>query len=598
MKLTAAKISEKAKIPAKMVAKYALDAGIGFLLANISTAQSFAPFGIAYASNTTLFGLLGTISGYAMMGHDFWRYLIAVVVAYVARIVMQNVIDVSPQIGAFFYTVWGSIVGGAGGIFIYSYTFRENLLFMLSGAISGLFAYVFTVARLSTYKKISVPEKINYICFFVTMSVLIVGIMALGEIFTSVGVVLSIFMLLCVSGSCGFLYASGGAMFVSFALCLYNTSYLWLSGVIILGTVFASVLKELGKNSQVIGFLLSNVLVGIYYGGSYNMWSMLANIVIAGILYTFLPKKTLNRITSLYLPKSKKKDYILVKKQQMKPQGRSKQKLEEVGSPVCNKCPKKMLCWIKNYDRTVHSFNMIPKEIMAPTVNNPSEILNFCDNAEKIVSEYRKDVINSEKSFILDYSKTGICKIGEKVCGDTGNVFTTSDNRCVITICDGMGSGHDAAKESQEISFLIENMLKKGFDKNDALLFVNQTLLMNGKGSIAGLDMLFIDLLNGSGRIIKANAAPTYVYRHGNIYEIGKASVPLGALDSPDCFEQNCIFLKDDIIIMVSDGFECDKQVLKECCKNMKDCLGAANAIAEKSNKPNDDVTVIVAKIA
>ena len=68
--------------------------------------------------------------------------------------------------------------------------------------------------------------------------------------------------------------------------------------------------------------------------------------------------------------------------------------------------------------------------------------------------------------------------------------------------------------------------------------------------------------------------------------------------DSPDCFEQNCIFLKDDIIIMVSDGFECDKQVLKECCKNMKDCLGAANAIAEKSNKPNDDVTVIVAKIA
>ena len=387
-------------------------------------------------------------------------------------------------------------------------------------------------------------------------------------------------------------------MFVSFALCLFNTSYLWLSGVLILGTVFSSVLNDLGKNSQVIGFLLSNVLVGIYYGGTYNMWSMLANIVIAGIIYTFLPHKTINRITEMYLPKSKKKAFLLVKKQQLKPLGKSKQKLDEAGSAVCKKCPKKMLCWIKNYDRTVYSFNKLPKEIMAPSVKKPSEMLDFCDNADKVISELRKDSVKNEKSFVIDYSKTAVCKNGENVCGDTGNVFITSDNRCVITVCDGMGSGREAANESVEISTLLENLIKKGFDKNDALLFVNQTLLMSGKGNIAGLDMLFIDMLNGSGRLIKANAAPTYVYRHGNIYEIGKASAPLGALDCPDYFEQNCIFLKDDVIIMVSDGFECEKEVLLNCCKNMEDCLGTANKIAESCKVPDDDVTVIVAKLA
>ena len=597
MKLSAAKINKKLKFSAKTVPKYFLDAGMGFLLSNISAAQGFAPFGIAYASNTTLFGLLGTLLGYGIHGPDFWRYVIAVVVAYMARIIMRNVLDISAQAGAFFYSVWGSLVGGIGGMFIYTYSFRENLLFMISGAVSGLFAYVFSVAGFSLKKKAELPEKIKYICFFITASVIIVSIMSLDEVFVNAGIVLSIFLLLCVSGNFGFLYAFGSSVFISSAICFFNSSYIWLCGVLLLGTLLASVLKELGKNSQVMGFLLSNVLIGIYYSESYNMWFMLINIVIAGILYTFIPKKRLDRMLSVYMPHGKKKAYLLVRKQTLMPQGKSKQKLEEVGSPVCTKCRKKMLCWIKEYDRTVHAFNRLPKLIMSPTAPEPAQMLDFCDNAERIVAEYREDIMNKEKAFIFEYAKTGICKNGESVCGDTGNVFITGDNRCVMTICDGMGSGCDAAKESREVSVLIENMIKKGFDKNDALLFVNQTLLMNGKGNTAGLDMLFIDLLNGRGNIVKANAAPTYVYRQGNVYEIGKASVPLGALEEPECFEQSCVFLKNDVIVMVSDGFEFNSDFIAECCKSTNDCLSTVNKIAEKKNQPYDDATVIVAKL-
>lgn len=68
-------------------------------------------------------------------------------------------------------------------------------------------------------------------------------------------------------------------------------------------------------------------------------------------------------------------------------------------------------------------------------------------------------------------------------------------------------------------------------------------------------------------------------------------------MKSRSALSKVAFFLKNDVIVMVSDGFEFNSDFIAECCKSTNDCLSTVNKIAEKKNQPYDDATVIVAKL-
>lgn len=106
-------------------------------------------------------------------------------------------------------------------------------------------------------------------------------------------------------------------------------------------------------------------------------------------------------------------------------------------------------------------------------------------------------------------------KDGETVSGDGGTYFKREDGTLYVLLCDGMGSGLAANRESSLALRLLEQFLQAGVDTEHALTTLNSALALRGEetGGFTTVDLLQLDLFTGDGVIFKLGAAPTYVKR-------------------------------------------------------------------------------------
>ena len=149
-------------------------------------------------------------------------------------------------------------------------------------------------------------------------------------------------------------------------------------------------------------------------------------------------------------------------------------------------------------------------------------------------------------------------KEGETVSGDAGTYFKRFDGRVYLLLCDGMGSGEQASRESGLAIRLLEQFLLTGIPADHALSTLTSALALRGEetGGFTTVDLLEIDLFTGEGVLYKLGAAPTYV-RHGDsIRRLAGKSLPAGLADaageSIDLFSIR--LAPGDCVLMVSDG--------------------------------------------
>lgn len=586
---------------------------VGFIFSNVLINNSFAPFGIAFAANSGIAGVLGVLLGHIANGYDVYRYLIAAVVAYAAHQFLGPVLKLPYGISNFMFSLWGVLLAGIGGIFIYDYSLSENVFFVFSGVFSGIFAYVFCVTKSLLRKKNKASIKIRYLCFTVSASVLIIGIMSFGKIATGAAIILTIFTLCCMVRYCGFLYVCTTSMIFSFSICLYNNQMVYLAGVLLLGTILAGVMKELGRYAPILGFIMSNILVNIYYRGAFDVWLTLLYVVAGGLLYICMPKAAVENVFRFIAPFHKKKEVLVLKRKAggaVSPsRGIRRLEIADKEDPVvqiCGKCKKKMLCWVRNYDRTTDRIYELEANISNPNFVIPSDFAEDCIHTEDIMNIFRKQKYGKISGYDLDFVKASRSKSGEIHCGDTSGAFRSGDGRFVLSIADGMGCGTEAAHDSEYITNLMHTLMGRGFERKDVLTLINDSLRRINSDATLGLDIAVVDLLSGRCELIKADASPTFVLRGGNVFEIGDASLPVGILEDTDIPVRTCTLIDGDILIMVSDGFMNDgtkwirECIFKQFCAQ-KDSLGIAVGLLDSAAKrdlcESDDISVIVAEL-
>ena len=193
---------------------------------------------------------------------------------------------------------------------------------------------------------------------------------------------------------------------------------------------------------------------------------------------------------------------------------------------------------------------------------------------------------------------------GQTESGDTGTWFKGEDGSLFVLLCDGMGSGGEAHRESALAVELLEGFLRTGMDPAAALRTVNGALALKNEetGAFTTVDLLRLDLFTGAGEVCKLGAAPTFVRRDGVVSRITGAALPAGLTDGqgvgPDV---TGLELKaGDVVLLLSDGVadaEEDGWV--------RDLLAAfegdsprdlARAVMEESEKrvgPGDDRTAV-----
>jgi len=213
--------------------------------------------------------------------------------------------------------------------------------------------------------------------------------------------------------------------------------------------------------------------------------------------------------------------------------------------------------------------------------------------------------LRKKRKISLECAKSGCTKKGESVSGDSASFFETDRDYFYTLICDGMGSGREAAFTSRLASIFIEKLMHCATPKNVTLEMLNTFLMSKTDETFTSVDLLEVDLLSGNANFIKAGAAPSFVLRGDRLHRIESRTPPAGALVRM-CAEQTNFSLRDgDFVIQLSDGAEDNgegsgwliKLLAASSFESAADLCDLIFSAAKAKGEFRDDLSISVLKV-
>ncbi len=329
---------------------------------------------------------------------------------------------------------------------------------------------------------------------------------------------------------------------------------------------------------------------------------------------------------------------------------------DTVASRVCKGCSLEANCWKKDSRKTYNNmyelWKTIEEEGFCDHSNMPLAFRQVCIRSESFLCEfkhayelykqnvlYRGEALSGRGIIARQYSEisnvikmlsyeveNGICesepmqlrykaqvtvlqepKYSQAVCGDTILNFEVG-NKYFVILCDGMGTGDSAMRESRLTARLFSEFLKAGFEKETALNMINSALaLKDDQESFSTVDILEINLETGVCEFMKIGSAESFIKTKGNIEVISSKSLPIGILENIEVTAVRHELKAGDVILMVSDGIgEAGNGVLKNDWikkllmmenRNDKELTDLILVGAKARMKFSDDMTCAVIRI-
>lgn len=213
---------------------------------------------------------------------------------------------------------------------------------------------------------------------------------------------------------------------------------------------------------------------------------------------------------------------------------------------------------------------------------------------QRVAAPERAEVVLPAYTPELGYRARGIR--GEEISGDHGVCFTCGEWYYVL-LCDGMGTGEDASRESQAAIGILSDLIRAGLEAQDALETLNGVYILRGDGVFSTVDLLQVSLVTGEGYLLKWGAAPSYLKRAKGVEKLGGGSLPPGF--SAGEGRASCTQLSmaaGEVLVLVSDGADSprtQRQIAASIDASAKEL--AAQLVA--SAQEEDDCTAVVVRL-
>lgn len=142
------------------------------------------------------------------------------------------------------------------------------------------------------------------------------------------------------------------------------------------------------------------------------------------------------------------------------------------------------------------------------------------------------------------------------ISGDRGACFRTVDGMYYLLLCDGMGTGPEAARESADAVKTLAGLIRAGMRPRDALETLNGVYLLRGDGGFSTVDLLEASLVTAEATLYKWGAAPSYLKAGDETKKIGTASPPPGfGVGGTHKAEEYKLSLREgETLVLLSDG--------------------------------------------
>jgi len=178
----------------------------------------------------------------------------------------------------------------------------------------------------------------------------------------------------------------------------------------------------------------------------------------------------------------------------------------------------------------------------------------------------------------------------------------------MLLLCDGMGSGKRAARESSSAVSLMEDFYRAGFDEETILNAINKLLILSSSDEIfSTMDVCMVDLLRGIAKFTKIGAPHSYLLRGEKAKKLQAGALPIGILDEFKPGQYTVSLEHGDLIVMFTDGIA-DLENAEESLfgfimdaakmRNVQEIADRilTSALAVAGGTAPDDMTVMVAR--
>lgn len=187
---------------------------------------------------------------------------------------------------------------------------------------------------------------------------------------------------------------------------------------------------------------------------------------------------------------------------------------------------------------------------------------------------------------------------GSRLSGDRGAAFQAPDGTYYVILCDGMGTGEYAARESLDAVRLLRALLSAGLDAENALRSLNSAYVLRDNGCFSTIDLLRVNLTSGDAILYKWGASASYLKRHRGVRILGGGGLPPGiGADEP---MEKLHFSLDHgcVVVMLSDGFG-EKESLRrlESCTSICPRDVVASLFVGR-DAPEDDCTAAALRLS
>ena len=145
-------------------------------------------------------------------------------------------------------------------------------------------------------------------------------------------------------------------------------------------------------------------------------------------------------------------------------------------------------------------------------------------------------------------------KNGSDKSGDTHSVVRISDEKFLVALSDGMGSGKEAENVSSVALSLIESFYKAGMKSDLILSTVNKLLSVNTEDNFTALDIAVIDLKNRCSDFIKYGSPYGFILSDGRVRIVEANSLPLGILTDLKPSVCQAEINDGDMLVFMTDG--------------------------------------------
>jgi hypothetical protein len=183
--------------------------------------------------------------------------------------------------------------------------------------------------------------------------------------------------------------------------------------------------------------------------------------------------------------------------------------------------------------------------------------------------------------------------------GDRCLWFAGVECRYYILLCDGMGTGEEAAREGKRTGEMLRKLLAAGYPPRHALRTLNSLCALRGSAGIVTIDLAELRLDTGRATLYKWGAAPSYIISRGEPIKIGTATPPPG-LSVTEGLEtvERLSLRRGETLVLLSDGAG-GEEALRGCWERAGEPAGelAARILELSQTDGADDATVAVVRL-